>query len=242
MPVLDNPFDTTAAAAIRADQSDPLVMYLIVDKSLRLSQAQAMSAAAQACVKCAAAHSDSPQHAELFRLWHERSYRKVALRADTETYSRLLLTLDHGVSHGVFALPPIYRSAAAPEIQALRPVTDLKRPKPVGELVPEPHPWTMQLITRTDKAMTDGKAMAQAGHAAMMCNESAWRRDPRYTAAFEGWWNADLPMDVQAVASTEFEVLKQTVDSVVVRDAGLTQVDPGTETVLAFVPGITLLR
>ena len=78
-----------------------------------------------------------------------------------------------------------------------------------------------------------GKAMAQAGHAALMCLELL---GGSYQAQFEQWAERGRPGVVLVADGAQWEQLKRDADCVAVRDAGLTQVEPGTETVLCLPP------
>jgi peptidyl-tRNA hydrolase len=77
---------------------------------------------------------------------------------------------------------------------------------------------------------TAGKAMAQAGHAAL---ESAHAFGP----AAARWRQAGCPGEVRVAQPGDWDRIRA-VAPVVVSDAGLTQVAPGTETVAAFPPSI----
>jgi peptidyl-tRNA hydrolase len=80
---------------------------------------------------------------------------------------------------------------------------------------------------------TAGKAMAQAGHAALMAVD-------RFGPELDGWRAAGMPGAVRAVDADEWDRLRARPDAVVVQDAGLTQVEAGTETVVALPPGPAL--
>jgi peptidyl-tRNA hydrolase len=88
--------------------------------------------------------------------------------------------------------------------------------------------------------MSAGKAIAQVSHAVLMCARSAWASDPRYAAAFAAWRQAGYPCRIAPPKA--WAALHAGADGVVVRDAGLTEVAPGTETVLALPPGYPIAR
>jgi peptidyl-tRNA hydrolase len=75
--------------------------------------------------------------------------------------------------------------------------------------------------------------MAQAGHAALMCADGL---GPRHPEAFAAWRAAGAPGDVRVADLPRWAALRESPLSVVVADAGLTQVEPGTETVIAVAP------
>ena len=59
---------------------------------------------------------------------------------------------------------------------------------------------------------------------------------PRHPEAFAAWRRAGCPGDVRRADDACWEELKRDLGAVAVTDAGLTQVAPGTETVLALAP------
>jgi hypothetical protein len=71
-----------------------------------------------------------------------------------------------------------------------------------------------------------------------MCAWSPLAEDTRYRDGFAAWRAAGYPGRI--TAATEWDRARATADGVVVRDAGLTEVDAGTETVLALPPGYVL--
>lgn len=72
--------------------------------------------------------------------------------------------------------------------------------------------------------------MAQAGHAALMAVAELG-------GALDGWRADGMPGRVHSADADEWERLKRAPGAVTVRDAGLTQVEAGTETVIALAPG-----
>src|SRR5207248_4552073 len=77
---------------------------------------------------------------------------------------------------------------------------------------------------------TAGKAMAQAGHAALMCVEEL---GAEYGERFEAWRMAGRPGEL---LTEGWDRHRDDPEAVTVSDAGHTQVAPGTETVIALVP------
>ena len=216
---------------------DPWVMYLVVRKDHPITVAQAMALAGAGSVECADRFRPDPHWADAFRDWGVRP-RKVALRADAEQVEELCATLDHAPvesEHGLtlLALPPRKRSQSEPLLAALRPYTDPPRnrapgtPEPAAERAPTP----LRYVIRPGVLRTAGKAMAQAGHAALLCADQL---GPRRPEVFAAWRAAGLPGLVEEVDPQRWDELRP--HGVVVTDAGLTQVAPGTETVLALPP------
>jgi peptidyl-tRNA hydrolase len=79
--------------------------------------------------------------------------------------------------------------------------------------------------------MSTGKTMAQVGHAAHL----AWLDLPR--PARETWQSADFPVAVRTATATQWSALLRT-GLPVVQDAGFTEVEPGSCTVIADHPAL----
>src|SRR5436309_2659826 len=87
----------------------------------------------------------------------------------------------------------------------------------------------MYYVVRKDVPLSLGRSMALAGHAALMAADELDLGD---------WRENGMPGIVRAVEDdAAWERLKRAGDAVVVQDAGLTQVEAGTETVIALAPG-----
>jgi peptidyl-tRNA hydrolase len=203
---------------------DPFVMYYVVRTGVPLTLEQAMAAAGAAAVECVERFGADEE-------WRERP-RKVALRADAAQFGQVKREEPCAVSGDwLLCLPPRRRSSRSPLLEALQPFTDAPRPK---DEPPPPGRPAITYVIRPGVMRTAGKAMAQAGHAALMCVEELGdsRRE-----RFEAWREAGRPGRLELVGDAEWERLKEDPESVVVSDAGHTQVAPGTETVIALVPG-----
>jgi peptidyl-tRNA hydrolase len=217
--------------------ADPWVMYLVVRKDVPVTVAEAMELAGAGSVRCADRFRTDPRWADAFRGWSVRP-RKVALRAAPEEMDELRETLDaepvesaHGVT--LLALPPRLRSQSEPLLAALRPYTDPPRARGADTPLPAEDEVPLRYVIRPGVLRTAGKAMAQAGHAALMCAD---RLGPRHPDAFAAWRAAGAPGEVRVADLPRWAALRESPLSVVVADAGLTQVAPGTETVIAVAP------
>ena len=97
--------------------------------------------------------------------------------------------------------------------------------------------------------MTVGKAMAQAGHAGMICAALLARDDapPADRERLAGWREAGFPVTVRRVDAAQWARLAQRVardqdlawrteGRLAVRDAGFTEVEPGAITIIATRP------
>jgi peptidyl-tRNA hydrolase len=197
-------------------------MYYVVRKDARLSFGQSMALAGAAAVRC----SDElrSRYADAFEAWSERA-RKVALRASGDELESLRGSLPGAwVEDVILCLPPMRKSERPELLAALNPFTDAPRPKePPAEPSLEK---SLVYVIRPGVLRTAGKAMAQAGHAALMAAE---RFD------LTAWRAAGLPGVVRL--ADDWDRLREHPDAVVVQDAGLTQVEAGTETVIALRPG-----
>jgi peptidyl-tRNA hydrolase len=100
----------------------------------------------------------------------------------------------------------------------------------VGRISP-----TMPMVINPAASMSLGKQLAQIGHAVLMCARSSWTTDPRYSEAFAQWSAGGFGCEI--LPSAMWSAMRENADGVVVCDAGLTEVDPGTETVIALPPG-----
>jgi peptidyl-tRNA hydrolase len=213
-------------------------MYLVVRKDHAITMAEAMALAGAGSVRCADRFRDDDAWRDAFRAWSVRP-RKVALRASAEEIADLHNRLDSvpvesalGVT--LLALPPRRHDHSESELAALRPYTDPPRrgrdessEDDVDDGIP------LRYVIRPAVLRTTGKAMAQAGHAAQMCAD---RLGPSHPDAFAAWRAADCPGEVRVADLPHWAALRESPLSVVVADAGLTQVAPGTETVIAVAP------
>jgi peptidyl-tRNA hydrolase len=239
MPILSNHRDEPEQVQQRAAQQDPWVMYLVVHQEGVFDLNELLLAATQATMRCADRWSQEPAWADSFRCWSERSFRKVTLRARGNAWARVqAMEGGDGEARGavvVRALPPRLRSECGsllrglqvynPETSALQP--EGPRPPPAGP--------AMGFVKNPAATMSVGKQVAQIAHAVLMCAWSRWAEEERYVGAFAAWREAGYPGELWP--SERWEELLREGDGVVVRDAGLTEVNPGTATVLAVPPG-----
>jgi PTH2 family peptidyl-tRNA hydrolase len=105
-------------------------------------------------------------------------------------------------------------------------------------------PLVAYLVVRTDLEMGVGKVAAQCSHASdmmvlrlkeqMRARPEQWDEHTRLGAS---WLHCSFRKLVkEAKNQSQFDKLKEELDVFVVRDAGLTEVDMGTETVLCTWP------
>jgi len=194
---------------------DPLRMYLVVRRGS--FDAVAGGAAAVGCVR---RFAEDPDWAEAVGQWRPRP-GKVCVRARTESQWRQVLELPHAGTE-VVALPPRRRSEREPLLQRLQAHSG---PADLPSRAVAP-PGAMTYLVNPEVAMTAGKVGAQVAHAAVMAADSGRAED---------WVQAGCPGVLLAPPAEEFaracarpELLTR------VEDAGLTEVPPGTVTVLAI--------
>ena len=237
MPVHDSPQDDPEADRARAAQEDPWVMHLVVRMERPVALEALLAAAARATVD-AYTLADDPRYTESFRAWEARSFRKVCLRAAERDWPRVLeLPAGSGKVGGVEvvrALPPRLRSAREKLLARLQALTDPPEGAPVAAEPPAGDQQPVMLfVINASVPMRAGKMTAQVAHAVLMCEAAL---APRYPEAFAGWDLAGRPCAVRLAPPGVWEALCRTEDCVVVRDAGLTEVTPGAQTVMALAP------
>jgi len=101
-------------------------------------------------------------------------------------------------------------------------------------------PCKMVLVVRTDVGMAKGKAAAQCAHAAVMCYKKALREAPEMLARWEAQGVTKVCVKVdseESMLALAGEAREAGLVYGVVRDAGRTQVEAGTMTVLGIGPG-----
>jgi hypothetical protein len=144
---------------------------------------------------------------------------KVCLRARTESQWRQVLEEPHALAgdpdgEAVAALPPRRRSERGPLLERLQAMSTELEPPP-AETAPG-----MNYLLNPTVSMSSGKTVAQVAHAAVMAAD---------TGELEAWVAAGCPARVVAPPPEAFTAAA----GLRVQDAGLTEVPPGTVTVIA---------
>ena len=194
---------------------DPLRMFLVVRRGAVTSLAQAGEMAGAAAIRCVREFASDPD----LEAWRPRP-GKVTLRA--RTAGQWAQVLEHEphvvVGDAVAAIPPRRRSQRGPRLERLQAMTTALDPPPGSA---EPGRLAYYLNPRLE--MSSGKTLAQIAHAAVMAAERA-----------PEWADAGSPAQVVRPSQAEFDALCARDDLLArVVDAGLTEVAPGTVTVLA---------
>lgn len=187
-----------------------------------------LAAAAQAVVRVCLDERVATDYAihEAFHAWYGHLIRKVARRARNAGWEHIqhlpgiTATVEDAQAR---AFVPSAVNAVPAEIKKLQiSGTDV----PWEEELPEP---TEPVVIYCDAGlvMSVGKAAAQVGHASMML---AAQRPVEFV---EAWAKAGFPLAVREVPSEVFQAHCEAPDAVAIRDAGFTEVEPGSITVVA---------
>jgi len=99
------------------------------------------------------------------------------------------------------------------------------------------------IIIRTDLKMSTGKKCAQASHASLSSSDLVRLQNKK---VWKNWKNTGQKKVVLKVNSKEsikeihMKLLKEKITCFLIKDAGLTQLDPGTITALGVGPALSI--
>jgi peptidyl-tRNA hydrolase len=209
-------------AAVSDAPHDPLRMYLIVRRGAFEDLSRAGELAGAAAVRCVREFTGDPE----LEAWRPRP-GKVVLRARGGQWRELLQSEERAsvIEGAVAALPPRRRSARGPLLERMQAMTtELAAPPEAAE--PAPGAMRLTYFVNPGIEMSSGKTLAQIAHAAVMAADG-----------HDAWAEAGCPARVVLPTPTEFAQLCENAD-IKVEDAGLTEVAPGTVTVVALPPGV----
>ena len=192
---------------------DPLVMYLVVRRRTTRPFAELATAAAVATRRCAARYRDDDRWRDGFEDWWRDSFRKVCLRAEPREWEACR---DARPRAGRRRRLPSAGAASARDrvLVRMQALSDEAGALPASPATCRSRALT--LVVATDLGMSAGKTLAQIGHAALMADLDPGTRRSRRR---RGRRVADGSR-ADAVA--------------IVRDGGLTELEPGSETVLVL--------
>lgn len=211
---------------------DPYRMYLVAQRGAFEELEVGCVLAGAAAVAAVRRFAADEERSGAIAAWRRRP-GKVALRARGGQWDEVLRTEDFAYAGdldgaAVLALPPMRRSERsellAKKLQAfaseLEPLAEERGVTAVaGEVT---------YVVNPSITMSTGKTMAQVAHAATMAS---------YTGRVEMWVEAGCPARAVTTTPKEFRELCHGDRLVAkVEDAGLTEVPPGTITVLALPP------
>ncbi|MFB7369373.1 peptidyl-tRNA hydrolase [Streptomyces sp. NPDC056222] len=215
------------------DEKPQFVLPLVVriEKAEPPARTDALETAARAVLTILAderAHGDG-EWAQAMTDWQDARIRKVVRRARgaewrrTETLPGITVT---GEAAEVRVFPPVPLDGWPKELAKLQVSgTDLEDPAVPGA----PRPGAAVLWLNPDLDMSAGKAMAQAGHGAQL----AWWE--MSDADRKAWREAGFPLAVRTADPARWAELT-TSGLPVVRDAGFTEIAPGSCTVVSEFP------
>jgi peptidyl-tRNA hydrolase len=221
-------------AAARRDEVPQFALPLVVrvERAATPGRTDALEAAARAVlVFLTDPRTVDGEWTELAQAWQDGRIRKVVRRARGAGWTRALALPGITVTHGSAELrvyPPVPVDDWPEDLARLQVSgTDLTDEEPPAE----PDPDAPVLWLNPGLEMTAGKAMAQAGHAAQL----GWWQLPDDARAK---WQADgFDLAVRTAITARWAVLLAS-GLPVVRDAGFTEVEPGSCTVVADLPAL----
>jgi Peptidyl-tRNA hydrolase PTH2 len=201
--------------------NDPLRMYLVVLRGAVEDLARAAELAGAAAVACVR----KPAFEAAVEAWRPRP-GKVCLRARTVSQWEQVLEEPHTLAgDAVAALPPRRRSERGQLLERLQAMSTELAPPPAD--APRGASAIAYLLN-PEAPMSSGKTLAQIAHAAVMAAD---------TGRLEDWVARGCPAQVLAPSPAPFRAAAARADLVAcVADAGLTEVAPGTVTVVALPP------
>ncbi|MFJ5530648.1 peptidyl-tRNA hydrolase [Streptomyces sp. NPDC093261] len=228
----DSPFHAERTARDKAPQ---FVMPLVVriERAAPPARTDALETAARAVlVMLSDARSlGEGEWAQAMRDWQDARIRKVVRRARGAEWRRAEalpgITVT-GKSAEVRGFPPVPLDGWPKDLARLQVSgTELDDPEPPVE----PDPLTPVLWLNPDLEMSAGKAMAQVGHGAQL----AWWALPDDERA--AWREAGFPLRVRTAPPSRWPELTAS-GLPLVRDAGFTEIAPGSCTVVADHPAL----
>lgn len=228
----DSPFQHEATARDHAPQF-VLPLVVRIERAAPPARTDALETAARAVLVML---SDSRslgegEWAQVMRDWQDARIRKVVRRArggewrKAEALPGITVT---GKSAEVRVFPPVPLDGWPKELAKLQVSgTDLDDPEPPVEA----DPGVPVLWMSPDVDMSAGKAMAQAGHGAQL---AWWELSDEERAA---WRDAGFPVAVRTPGRDRWSELVGS-GLPLVRDAGFTEIAPGSCTVVADHPAL----
>ncbi|MFF9240388.1 peptidyl-tRNA hydrolase [Streptomyces sp. NPDC014801] len=231
-PVQDSPFRSEPTARDLAPQY-VLPMVVRLEKTAPPARTDALETAARAVLVMLSDERSAGdgEWAQAMRDWQDARIRKVVRRARGAEWRRAEalpgITVT-GKSAEVRVFPPVPLDGWPKDLAKLQVSgTELDDPEPpAGPDLAAPVLWMSPEVE-----MSAGKAMAQAGHGAQL----AWWELPDEERA--AWRDAGFPLAVRTAAPARWRELTGS-GLPLVRDAGFTEIAPGSCTVVADHPAL----
>ncbi|GAA2413041.1 peptidyl-tRNA hydrolase [Streptomyces glaucosporus] len=240
-----NTSDSTAPTSPFADAAAPrdtapqyvLPLVVRIERATPPARTDALETAARAVLTLLSdervTEPDGPWHRAV-RDWEDARIRKVVRRARGAEWRRAEalpgITVTGGGEHPaeVRVFPPVPLDGWPKDLARLQVSgTELADPGPPAG----PAPGTPVLWLNPRLEMSAGKAMAQAGHGAQL---AWWELDDEARTA---WREAGFPLAARTAEPGRWESLADG-GLPVVRDAGFTEIAPGSATVVAEHPAL----
>jgi peptidyl-tRNA hydrolase PTH2 len=198
-------------------------MYLVVRRGAFDDMSRAGEVTGAAAVACVRDFAGDPA----LEAWRPRP-GKVVLRARGGQWAELLGEQGRKivVDDAIAALPPRRRSQRGPLLERMQAMTSSLEPPPEAAEAKDADPAKLIYLVNPRIDMSSGKTLAQIAHAAVMAAETD-----------EAWVANGCPARVLAPSPELFARLCPSAE-IKVEDAGLTEVAPGTVTVIALPPGV----
>src|SRR4051812_37415147 len=200
-------------------------MYLVLRRGAIESLARAGELAGAAAVACVRAFADDPRLEE----WRPRP-RKVCLRARNPAQWREALAEPHALAgdpegESVAVFPPRRLSERGALFERLQAMSGALEPAP-PRAERDDDREALTYVLDPAAPMSSGKTLAQIGHAAVMAGDE-----------LDAWVAAGCPARVLAPDEHGFAAAEASSSCAArVVDAGLTEIPPGTITVVALAP------
>ncbi|GAA5613922.1 peptidyl-tRNA hydrolase [Streptomyces platensis] len=227
----DSPF---AHAETDRDAAPQFVLPLVVriEREAPPARTDALETAARAVLVLLSDERSAGdgEWATAVRDWQDARIRKVVRRARRAEWRRAAalpgITVT-GREAEVRVFPPVPLDGWPKDLARLQVSgTELDDPQPPGAPADGPVLWFNPALE-----MSAGKEMAQAGHGAQL---AWWELSEAERAA---WRAAGFPLSVRSAAGAEWDALTRS-GLPVVRDAGFTEIAPGSCTVVADHPAL----
>ncbi|MEU8530628.1 MULTISPECIES: peptidyl-tRNA hydrolase [Streptomyces] len=229
--------EDTSNTADPRDEAPQFVLPLVVriEKAAPPARTDALETAARAVLAILADERSNGEGewARAISDWQDARIRKVVRRARGAEWRRacelpgITVTGEHAE---VRVFPPVPLDGWPKELLKLQVSgTDLDDPAAPGE----PRPGGAVLWLNPELDMSAGKTMAQAGHGAQLV---WWRLSD---AQRKAWREAGFPLVVRTAPAERWAELTGS-GLPVVRDAGFTEIAPGSCTVVGEFPGVDI--
>lgn len=109
----------------------------------------------------------------------------------------------------------------------------------IDDLLKNKIQYKMIIVVRKDINMSSGKMAAQVAHAAVNCYKNAIKKTPDYVSNWEYIGEAKIVLMVNSLKefnSIEDKAKKNNINYAIIKDAGRTELEPGTVTTIALGP------